>query len=265
MAEAAFEDFIPKINYYVFRKCPQGWRLRPHFVDNYDITYIVQGKARYTIDGIVYELGRGDLLCLTDGMEKEAITYPKNLMHCYSINFSSKYPASKILPPVFPVINHIDMRQDIIDMFRELTMSWTEEQTGFIMKTRALLTLILHRLSEILLFNVDSSSSDYRINKTTRYISVHYSEKLAVKHLADQVHLDADYFARLFKQETGITVHQYITKIRLRNAENMLQSGRFKVHEVAEHCGFSDVVHFYKTFKTIRGFPPSHCMPRDTI
>ena len=39
MKEAAFEDFVPKIFYHVFRKCPQEWRLRTHTVDDYDLTY----------------------------------------------------------------------------------------------------------------------------------------------------------------------------------------------------------------------------------
>jgi AraC-like DNA-binding protein len=262
MKESNFDDFVPQIFYHVFRRCPPEWRLRPHIVDDYDITYVVQGNARYTIDGDVLELAPGDLLCLTDGLEKEAITYPKNLMHCFSINFNSKDPSSKAKPPVFPVLSRIGLRQDIIDMFRELTISWTEQQSGYIMKTRALLMLILNRLSEIILYDIDSAPGDYRINKLIHYISIHYSEKLTVKHLAGEMRLDPDYFGHLFKRETGMTIHQYLTQIRVRNAENMLQSGTYKVHEVAEHCGFSDVYHFYKSFRTLRGFAPSHCIPK---
>jgi AraC-like DNA-binding protein len=263
MKETAFEDFVPKIFYHVFRKCPQEWRLRTHTVDDYDLTYVVKGNARYTIDGTVYELAPGDLLYLTEGLEKEAITYPKNLMHCFSINFNSKYPAAKILPPLFPVVSNIGLRQDIIDMFRELTISWTEQQMGYLMKTRALLMLILHRLSEIILFNLDSTPGDYRINKIIHYILIHYAEKITVKNLAGRARLDTDYFGRLFKREMGISVHEYLTQIRVRNAENMLQSGTYKIHEVAEHCGFSDAFHFYKSFKSLRGFPPSRCIPRN--
>jgi len=69
------------------------------------------------------------------------------------------------------------------------------------------------------------------------------------------------YLGRLFKKQTGITIDQYIIQIRIRNAENMLQSGSYKVHEVAEQCGFSDVFHFYKLFRATRGFSPSRCKP----
>jgi AraC-like DNA-binding protein len=258
------EYFVPRIYYNVFRKCQPGWLIRPHFVDSYDITYIINGKARYTIDGKIHELGPGDLLCLTEGVKKAAVTYPESLMHCFSVNFDMLYTASKSPPPppFFPTVNHIGLRQDLTDLFKEMTISWSNQQEGYAMRSSALLMLILHRLSEILIYKIDDMAWDYRINKIIRFIAMHYSDNLTVKGLAEMVNLDKVYFGILFKQQTGKTVHQYIMQIRVRNAENMLQSGSLKVQEAAELCGFSDVVHFYKSFKTLRGFPPSRCIPR---
>jgi len=263
MKETANYDFVPKIFYNVFRKCTPDWRLRPHFVDHYDITYIIKGNARYTINGKIHELGPGDLLCLTDGVEKEAITYQKSLMHCFTVNFYTLYPALKCPPLSFPMVNHIGIRKDLIDLFREMTISWSNQQEGYIMRSRALLMLILHRLYEIFLYKVDNLTGDYRISKATRFIAMHYSDKLTVKDLARQAQLDEAYFGHLFRKVTGVTVHQYIMQIRVRNAENMLQNGNYKVREVAEHCGFSDVVHFYKSFMALRGFPPSRCITKN--
>ena len=262
MEKTILEEFAPIIEYHVFRKCYAGWHLRKHRVDNHDITYIIKGNARYTINGAAYELGPGDLIYLTEKDFKEAVTYPHSLMQCFSINFKFK---QKNTDDILPVVNNIGIRKDIIDLFRELTVCWSEQQNGYIVKTRALLMLILHRLMEINIFDIDSEPGDYRINKMIRYISMHYPEKLTVKKLAFQLGIDTDYFGHLFKRETGMTVNQYITKIRIRNAENMLQSGNYKVQEVAEHCGFSDNFHFYKSFRSLRGFPPSKCIPKNNV
>ena len=265
MSETVLDDFVPDIAYFVFRKCHPTWRQWMFQLIDHEITYIIKGNARYTINGVAHELGPGDLLYLRQGELKEAITYPQNLMQCYAINFTFKPKAGKAARAregLFPEVNHIGLRQDIIDMFRELTISWTEQQDGYIIKTRALFMLIINRLAEIILYDVDSEPGDYRVSRVTRYISTHYPEKLTVKNLARQSGLDVDYFGRLFKHETGMSVHQYIAKIRVRNAENMLQSGSFKVQEVALHCGFSDTFHFYKLFKALRGFAPSACIPK---
>lgn len=262
MKTTVFDDFVPNINYHVFRKCSPDWRLRPWQVRDYDITYIINGSARYTLDGVIHELEAGDLLCLSRDIEKEAVTYAKKPMSCFAVNFNSKYPVPAVTPPVFPMISHIGLRRDIINLFRDLTECWTTRQSGYVFKSRALLMLILHRLAEILLFNTDSAPGDYRIKKLMNYISVHCAEKLTVKALANMVSLDTTYFGSLFKQETGMTVHQYLTRVRVRKAEDMLQSGNFMVKEAAELCGFSDVIHFYKLFRLLRGFPPSQCIPK---
>lgn len=265
MRETGFDDLVPNINYLVFRKCGPDWRLRPWRVKDFDLTYIIEGSARYTLDGLDYELEAGDLLFLSKGIEKAAFTYTKNPMSCFAVNFNSLSPPPKSVNPLFPVISHIGLRQDMISLFKELTICWAEQQNGYILKSRALLMLILHRLSEIVLFNIDSVPGDYRIKKISSYISRHFAEKLTVKTLAAMVNLDATYCGYLFRQETGMTVRQYIMRIRVRNAENMLQSGNFMVKEAAELCGFSDVIHFYKQFRALRGFPPSRCIPRGSV
>ena len=254
--------FVPKIAYCLYRKCNPDWKIRPHSVERCDITYITKGNARYTINGKVYELGPGDLVFTADGDKKEALTYPNKLMRCYTVNFSMLYPALKCPPPAFPTVSNIGLKRDVIDLFRELTLSWSEQHEGYVMKTRALLMLILHRLREILNCNDNSSTSDNRINKITNFITMHYSEKLTVKDLSEMVCLHRVYLGYLFKRQTGMTIYKYITLIRVRNAETMLQSGKYKVQEVAENCGFSDVNHFYKSFRALRGFSPSKCKPK---
>jgi len=156
---------------------------------------------------------------------------------------------------------NVSFRKELVELFREMTLSWSNKQEGYIMKTRALLLLILHRLNEILVFKINNMPIDYRINKITHFIAAHYSDKLTVKDLAELVNLNKAYLGRLFKKQIGITIDQYIIQVRIRNAENMLQSGSYKVHEVAENCGFSDVFHFYKLFRATRGFSPSRCKP----
>lgn len=263
MKDSSFENFIPKIDSFSFKKCAPDWHINSEFVNGYDITYIVEGKAKYNIDGKSYDLGQGDLIFLTDGTRREAVTFPHNTFQFYNVCFSQLTPGTKSKLPVFPLTTHITLRRDIIDLFRELHISWSEQQEGYVMKTRALLLLIIHRFSELLIYNINSTPGDYRINKMLQIIEKRYAEKITVKELAQQVNLDEAYFGFLFKKETGLTVHQYINKIRIKNAEAMLQSGDYKIYEIADNCGFSDVVHFYKSFKVLHGFPPSRCLPKN--
>ncbi|GHU58207.1 hypothetical protein FACS189444_1510 [Spirochaetia bacterium] len=256
------EDIAPDINYLVFRKCTPSWRLKEHFVENCDITYIIKGGARYTINGVVHELSPGSLICLSEGNRKAAITWPDRLMNCFSVNFSLKNNKNGDDQFPFPAVSDIGIQKDIIDMFNELVYAWVDRQPGYIIKTRGLLLLVLHRFLELTVFSDRMSAKDYRVQKTTRYIAKHYAEKIMVKDMARMAGLNTVYFGALFAQETGLTLNQYVNRMRVKNAENLLRSGEYTVADAAEHCGYADVFHFYKQFKAVMGIPPSHCIPK---
>jgi AraC-like DNA-binding protein len=256
------EDMIPDIRYVVFRKCTPEWQLFEHEFKICDLTYVIHGNARYTIDGVNHDMGEGDLLYLPKGSIRAGITFPDRLMHCFSVNFLLKNTRGREITLPFPLVSHIGRREDIIHMFHELSFTWLNKPPGFIIKGHGLFLQILHRFMELIVYKTDSTAGDSRINKITRYIALHYSERISVKMMADIVGLNPTYFGALFRQETGLSFNRYLIQTRIKNAENMLTSGEYKVGDVADACGFTDVSHFYKQFKEIKGFPPSHSLPK---
>jgi AraC-like DNA-binding protein len=256
------EIIVSDIHYVVFRQCSPSWRVSPHKVSNFDITYLIHGRACYVIDGTKYELSAGDLLCLPEDTRKEAVTYPDHLMHCFSVNFQPKNLNMQDIKLPLPMINHIGVRNDFIRLFDDLVYTWQERRSGYMLKCRGLLLLILYSLFETTVFLTSSSDQDNRVKNTILYITRNYTKKLTVKKLAAMAGLNTAYFGTLFKRITGVSVNQYIAQARIRNAKNMLKSGTYRVAEVAEYCGYNDAFHFYKQFKHIVGIPPSHYIPR---
>jgi AraC-like DNA-binding protein len=254
--------FIPDVQYSIFRQCTPEWRLKPHSVEDYDVTYIIEGNARYTLNGIPYELAAGDLICLPEGTKKEAVTYRDRLMQCFSVNFIPRSLQGEPAVPQFPLANHIGIHDDVVRLFHEFNYSYIEKQPGYLFKIEGLLLMLLDRFMELTVYKNEFIARDFRIKETLRYISQHYAENLLVKKLAARAGLSTEYFGGLFKRETGMTVKRYLAKVRAANAENMLQSGDYLVSDVAELCGYCDIFHFDKQFKAIKGLPPSHYIPR---
>jgi AraC-like DNA-binding protein len=255
-------DFIPYIEYVVFRQCTPQWRMPEQFLPSCDLTYIIQGEARYTINGIAHHLSGGDLLCLPPESVREGVTYPDRLMRCFSINFQLKTFKGGLARLPFPVVSHIGCKEDIIRLFHELSSVWVEKQTSALLEARGLFLLILQRFFDLIVYKSDSTAEDPRIKKAIRYIAAHFAEKISVKEMAETVRLNPAYFGALFKRETGVKLTEYLIRTRIHNARNMLASGEYTVCDVAEACGFVDAAHFYKHFKTLMGFPPSRCIPK---
>jgi AraC-like DNA-binding protein len=253
---------IADINYVVFRQCNTSWRLSPHLVSHFDLTYLIHGRACYTINDARHELSAGDILCLPENVKKEAVTYSSNLMHCFSVNFQPKDMNMRSVNLPLPIVDHIGLRNDLIRLFDDLVYAWRERQPGYMLKCRGTLYLILHRIFEVTVFKTFSSDRDARIKDVTMYIGKNYAKKLTVKRLASIAGLNTAYFGNLFKKVTGLTVNQYIANVRIHNAKTLLESGAYRVSEAAECCGYNDTFYFYKQFKQITGIPPSHYIPR---
>lgn len=93
-------------------------------------------------------------------------------------------------------------------------------------------------------------------DRTANYINQRYSEHISVAQLAESLHLDRRYFTTIFRMEYGVSVKEYITKVKMENARRLLRAG-FGVAKAAELTGYADVFNFSKMYKKHFGEPPS--------
>ncbi|MCR2807166.1 response regulator transcription factor [Paenibacillus soyae] len=94
------------------------------------------------------------------------------------------------------------------------------------------------------------------IDKSLDYIRTHYLEPMTLQQVADYVHVSKNYFSILFKKVTGENFIDYVIKLRVQRAKELLAGSELKVYEVAEQSGFGDVKYFSKLFKKITGRSP---------
>ena len=88
-------------------------------------------------------------------------------------------------------------------------------------------------------------------------IQERYAENLTVADIAEGVYLSATYVSILYKQETGETLFEYLTKVRIERAKELLKDPRNKFYQIcSEVGGYSDPSHFSKLFKKMTGYTP---------
>lgn len=91
----------------------------------------------------------------------------------------------------------------------------------------------------------------------TRFIAQHYREPLSVELIADDAGLHPKYLMRLFKKQSGTSVWEYLTRLRVAHAQRLLITTDMKVLDVALESGFGSVAPFYAAFAThSRGLRP---------
>lgn len=95
------------------------------------------------------------------------------------------------------------------------------------------------------------------IERIRSLIDKRFAENLQVGDIAKEVFLSTTYLCLLFKQETGETINEYMTKVRVDKAKELLKDPSNKFYEVCYAVGYSDPSYFSKIFKKYTGHTPS--------
>jgi YesN/AraC family two-component response regulator len=107
-----------------------------------------------------------------------------------------------------------------------------------------------------------SSDSDiWRFSRTVEDVIQHlldnFREEITIDFLASQVYLSPNYLSSLFKKETGKTILQFLTEIRIGKSKELLINSYESVQEIARQVGYSDSRHFSKIFQKAVGKTPT--------
>lgn len=117
------------------------------------------------------------------------------------------------------------------------------------------------QLFQILMHSdLESSTANYseRIQKVITYLNLHFKENLPLWQIADELGVNESYLCRIFKAETGKTISQFLTEIKINQAVSQLLITNKKVYHIAEELGYTSVQYFTKIFKAQTG-----CLPGD--
>jgi two-component system, response regulator YesN len=89
-----------------------------------------------------------------------------------------------------------------------------------------------------------------------RYVSLHLDQKIGLEEIASYLHLNSSYFSRLFKRETGETFIEYITRVKMDRAKELLDGTSHSIGKICEMLGYDNQSYFIKTFKALAGMTP---------
>lgn len=95
------------------------------------------------------------------------------------------------------------------------------------------------------------------ITRAKEYILEHQSEDLSLGQVARAVNTSTFYFCKMFKKVTGINFTDYLSRVRVEKAKNLLLNPNLRVSEIAFEVGFQSLTHFNRVFKKIVGQSPS--------
>lgn len=95
------------------------------------------------------------------------------------------------------------------------------------------------------------------ISKAKQFIQDHQTEDLSLGDVAKAVNTSTFYFCKMFKKYTGLNFTNYLSRLRIEKAKNLLLNPNLRVSEIAYEVGFQSLTHFNRVFKKIIGQSPT--------
>jgi AraC-like DNA-binding protein len=228
--------------------------------------YVTAGEGTLIFNSVCYPLSAGSVFYFPLLQSVQLTTFKDRQLLFYSVHYDYKLiewegssavcvdPERDRLP--IPIVTQMYDTEGFTRRMDQLYELWQQKDADYEWEARlAFLNLVaeVHRLNAQ---RQDGDLARRAIIKSMEYIKIHYAKSLEREELAEVAAISVSYFSILFKKVTGCTPTQYITKIRLDKAKQLLQSSNMTVSEVAREVGFQDPLYFARVFANHAGMPP---------
>lgn len=112
---------------------------------------------------------------------------------------------------------------------------------------------------------LERSTRNDDVLKAQKYVQTHLGEKISLTEVAAHLHLNSSYFSRMYKKETGEGFVEYVTRVKMEKAIELLDLSSNTVEQIAYELGFESKSYFLKTFKRFYGVSPKSYKYKDKV
>lgn len=243
--------------------CSADYSIGPRLLDTYTLVCVINGSGYLKTGGHkVQELHRGDVFILYPQEKHHYYTDAENPWELMWISFNGTLSetlltdagfsrSSYVLPTI---LTHSIQRtmQTIINSLGDTADTHRLCATGQLY----ILFAYLKQIAEANRKRSEALGQDSSVWRAIRFIEQNYYLDIDVDMLCEHVNYSRSYLSRTFKAETDMTIPEYINKIRIQNAVNLLLHSKMPVKEIAISVGMKDSFYFSKVFKKLTGETP---------
>ena len=223
--------------------------------NDYYLIFSLGGDMVGRVAGEPVRIGEGELICISPGTPYlfGSLSPMKEWTHYYWIHFTG-YDAERTLlrSGIEPNKVYAACRFDeVYPFYEKLFSEFRLRSDDFEYNAALLLRSIFYTVSTSL-----RSASSPRLDKSIRYIHTHLRYPLSVEDLAAMDFLGVSRYRELFTAETGVSPTEYIARLRIERAKDLLIRTNMNISEVGESVGYVTRHYFQSAFKRRVGMTP---------
>lgn len=234
-----------------------------HSHNEFEFIFVLEGSIDVYIENEVYSLKESDVI-LINAYEIHSIKQieEKNMILVLKVDpdfYNDCFPRFKNLRFHCKSIPYDSLEIEKFDIIRSyisnIALNIIKKNKGYELMVGSYLYLLGDHLLNNYSHEVvdikkhDNNRDITRINNIINYINKNLSRNITLKEIAEKYHLNYHFLSHFIKDKIGMSFQEYLNKIRLDRAENMLANSNSNISDIAISTGFSSTSYFNKLFK----------------
>ncbi len=246
-----------------------------HYHTFHKIIILLAGRAGYAIEGERYDLSPGDFVLVGRGSIHRPEVREDDFYERMILYISPAYLASlstedcdlegcfRQAQTAFRYVYRDEGGSRVRQLFETLARTVREGGYGAALLERAQFLELMVEVNRVCLggHQVQATAGDSKVVALLQYLNLHLTEELSIDQLAERFYISKYHMMRRFRQETGYSIHGYLTEKRLLLAQRLLAQGA-SPSEAGEQTGYQDYSTFSRAYKKHFGRGPSADMAR---
>lgn len=262
---------VPFIRESDFAAERKPWRVPERRLLDYLLIYIKEGYCRFKVDGVEHFFEGGEFCFIQPGSvaDLEGLTDTVTPFAHFDIfyhpdrelSFPTKpgqVDLSAYLHLMQPRLNDVygvdipvrlqpRSTSSFADKFVDMIRLWHHRNPMTQLKAQNVATELVIAILEDHHPSKSQRPPAPSLSWINSYLSFHLAEPLSVQDMAKRANLSTSRFTALFKRQYGVSPHQYLLELRIRHAQDLLETTDLLQEVIASYCGFADVHHFLQS------------------
>lgn len=278
-----FPDVCPLLVYP--REFDDKHCLPASYHEHFEIVYFYEGAGRFTVANQDFIVEQGDLFlvrnaeyhvlntCSRNPLKVICMYFMPHLIYTpgsIALDFEYLKPFYRPVEAKYRKVSAKSLQnQDVVSVIQNITWEIQTRSEHYPLAAKAHFLQILLAVARQFVQAaseqiVHDQQSIARLKNVLTYLRQHYHEKITLAEVADIAYMSPCYFSKFFKLATGSTFTEYLLKLRVDHAKELLINSDQSITEIAFHVGFSSHSYFDRVFQRMTEVSPRSYRKIDT-
>ncbi len=237
------------------------WNEKTHSHPFCEIMFVISGGGTITVNGIEYEIKKGDIIVYNPEVPHSESTTGKIGIELAFFGISNfkigNLPSDYILDPnASPIIHTGQYEKEYEFYFMSLVKEVASDKPYNEIFAKYLARLIMIGILRLANISEAKFVTNGIFTRIHNYLNKHFTEIESMDEVCEKLKISKYYLSHVFKKHMGRPPMQYVTAKRIAYAKKLLQETDLSATEIGEMCGYKDHVLFFKAFKKQEGMTP---------